>query len=62
MGTLGGSNRWLSLRHAAEALDVPERRLRDNWKAWGMPASKFGRALHFRERDLLAWAETRKAN
>ncbi len=48
----GGSNRLLDVAKAAEYLDVPERRLRDNWRRWGIRAYKVGRELRFRERDL----------
>jgi excisionase family DNA binding protein len=57
----GGSNKLLSLPHAAELLDVPDRRLRDNWKAWGIPAFRVGRELRFRERDLWQWVERQAA-
>ena len=36
---------------AAEYLAVPERTLRENFKCWGIPAHKVGRALRFRVRD-----------
>jgi hypothetical protein len=48
----GGSNQYLNLTHAAEYLDMPERRLKDNWRQWGIPAYKAGRELRFRVRDL----------
>jgi excisionase family DNA binding protein len=51
----GGSNRLLDLAKAAEYLDVPERRLRDNWRRWGIRAYKVGRELRFRERDIEAY-------
>lgn len=54
---VGGSNRLLNIPHAAELLDVPVRRLRDQWRAWGIPAFRVGRELRFRERDLWAWIE-----
>jgi excisionase family DNA binding protein len=58
----GGSNRLLSLPHAAEILDVPVRRLRDNWRAWRIPAFKVGRELRIRERDLVAWVNKQATN
>ena len=58
---LGGSNRLLSLASAAEMLDMPPRRLRDHWKAWGIPAYKAGRELRFKERDIWAWLARRPA-
>ncbi len=56
----GSSNRLLDLAKTADYLDVPERRLRDNWRRWGIRAYKVGRELRFRERDLENWIE-RKA-
>jgi hypothetical protein len=38
----GGSNRLLDLAEAADYLRVPERRLRDNWRRWGIRAHKVG--------------------
>jgi hypothetical protein len=38
-----------------------EWRLRDHWRAWGLKASKVGRELRFRERDLWAWFERQAA-
>lgn len=51
----GGSNLLLDLAKAAGYLDIPERRLRDNWRRWGIRAYKVGRELRFRERDLEAY-------
>lgn len=51
----GGSNRLLDIPKAAAYLDVPPRRLRDNWRRWGISACKVGRELRFRERDLESW-------
>jgi hypothetical protein len=56
---LGGSNRVLSLAHAAELLDMPPRRLRENWRSWGLPCYRVGRELRFTERDLRAWLKSR---
>jgi excisionase family DNA binding protein len=53
----GGSNRLLSISTAAEYLAIPERRLRDNWRRWGLRAYRVGRELRFRERDLENWLE-----
>ena len=54
---IGGSNRLVGCREAAEFLSVPERTLRENWRRWGMPGYKVGRAIRFRERDLEIWLE-----
>jgi excisionase family DNA binding protein len=53
----GGSNRLLSIPMAADYLAIPERRLRDNWRRWGIRAYRVGRELRFRERDLENWLE-----
>lgn len=58
---LGGSNRVMNLEHAAELLDMPPRRLKDNWRRWGVPAHKAGRELRFIERDLRTWLKSRAA-
>ena len=50
----------LSLANAAAYLDMPERRLRDNWRRWGIPIYKVGRELRFRVRDLECWLEGRR--
>lgn len=52
---LGGSNRILSLASAAALLDMPPRRLRDNWRKWEIPAYQIGRELRFIERDIRTW-------
>jgi hypothetical protein len=42
-------------------LNVPKRRLRDNWRRWGIITTKVGRELRFRERDLHEYLESNKA-
>jgi excisionase family DNA binding protein len=52
---IGGSSRLLPVPEAAEYLSVAERTLRENFRRWGIPAHKVGRALWFsgaRRRDL----------
>jgi len=56
-----GSNKLLDIHEASDLLRVPERRLRDYWRTWGIPASKVGRELRFRERDLWRWVEQHPA-
>jgi Helix-turn-helix domain len=51
----GGSNQLLNLENAAAYLDMPARRLRENWRQWRIPAYKAGRELRFRVRDLENW-------
>jgi excisionase family DNA binding protein len=38
-------------------LKLPERTIRACWKEWGLQAYRIGRAVRFRERDVLAWIE-----
>lgn len=61
MSFQGGSNRLLDVPEAAEYLNIPPRRLRDNWSRWGLRAYKVGRELRFRERDLNNWIERNAA-
>jgi len=60
-GTLGGSNRLLSAREVAGMLVVPERTVRDKWRAWGLPAYRIGKHLRWKERDVLAWIDRQTA-
>ena len=57
-----GSNKLLDIREASDLLRVPDRRLRDHWKTWGIKAYKLGRELRFRERDLWSWLEQHPAS
>ena len=60
-GTLGGSNRMLSASEVGELLGellgVPERSVRDKWRAWGLQAYRIGKHLRWRERDVVAWID-----
>jgi excisionase family DNA binding protein len=60
-GTLGGSNRLLSARQVAAILGVPERTVRERWRAWGLPAYRIGKHLRWRERDVYAWIDRQAA-
>ncbi len=60
-GMLGGSNRLLSAREVAGMLGVPERTVRDKWRAWGLPAYRIGKHLRWKERDVLAWIDRQAA-
>lgn len=60
-GTLGGSNRLLNSREVGELLGLPERTIRAQWKEWGLKAYRVGRALRWRERDVLDWLERQAA-
>ena len=57
---IGGSNRLIGCKEAAEFLSIPERTLRENWRRWGLTAHKVGRAIHFRERDIETWLAVNK--
>jgi excisionase family DNA binding protein len=57
MGTLGGSNRLLTSTEVGDMLGLPERTIRAQWRAWGLPAVRIGRALRFRERDVHAFID-----
>ena len=61
MGTLGGSNRLLRASEVGELLDLPERTVRACWREWGLKAYRIGRALRFRERDLMAYIDSNPA-
>lgn len=58
--SLGGSNKSLPLRQAAEYLGVPVRTFEKNWRAWGLIASFYGRRYHFRIRDLDHFIESNR--
>ena len=68
-GTLGGSNRMLSVRDVAELLSIPERTVRDKWREWGLPAYRkwglpayrIGKHLRWREREVHAWIDRQAA-
>jgi excisionase family DNA binding protein len=60
-GTLGGSNRMLSVREVAEILGIPERTVRDKWREWGLTAYRIGKHLRWRERDVHAWIDRNAA-
>jgi excisionase family DNA binding protein len=51
---IGGSNRLIGCKEAAEFLSIRERTLRENWRRWGLTAHKVGRPIRFRERDIEA--------
>lgn len=49
---------YLTLREAADFLRMPDWRLRNNYRKWGIPAVKAGRALRFRRDELVTWLES----
>jgi excisionase family DNA binding protein len=58
---IGGSNRLLTPQELAEMLGVPLSTVYDKWRDWGLPGKKIGKALRFRERDVLTWLEKQNA-
>lgn len=55
--SLGGSNRMMNAREVGDILGLPERTIRAQWKEWGLKTHRVGRALRWRERDLLDWID-----
>jgi excisionase family DNA binding protein len=51
----------LSARDVAAILAVPERTVRDKWRAWELPAYRIGKHLRWRERDVHAWIDRQAA-
>ncbi len=60
--SLGGSNKLLALRQAADYLGVPVRTFEKHWRDWGLAGYLYGRRWHFRIRDLEHWLESRRIN
>lgn len=58
---IGGSNRFLSPQEVADMLGIPVSTVYDKWRTWELPGKKFGKALRFRERDVLTWIEKQDA-
>ncbi|GAA1022851.1 hypothetical protein Aple_086510 [Acrocarpospora pleiomorpha] len=54
-GSLGGSNRLLSVGEVADYLGVPKKTLYQCWRSWGLHAYKVGRHLKFRQRQVEDW-------
>jgi hypothetical protein len=46
----------LSVQAATDLLDMPPRRLRENWESWGLTAYRAGREIRFFEADVLSHA------
>jgi hypothetical protein len=51
----------LGAAETAALLDVPLSSLYQRWRAWGLRAYRIGKALKFRERDVLVWIEDQAA-
>jgi excisionase family DNA binding protein len=59
---LGGSNKLLNLAEAAAYLGLEDPLKLRRWRhQWGIPATKVGRAVKFRQRDLDAWISRQAA-
>lgn len=57
--TQGGSYRLLTPAEVADWLRVSEDTIKNKYRAWGLRPQKVGRLLRFRERDVIAYLETR---
>jgi excisionase family DNA binding protein len=55
----GGSNRLLTPAEVAEWLKVSEVTVKNKYRTWGLKAQKVGRLLRFRERDIVAYLDSR---
>jgi hypothetical protein len=51
----GGSNRMLTIAEAAELIGVSPSALYKRWREWGLPGSRAGGRLTFRERNVWTW-------
>ena len=57
---LGGSNRVLTMREAADFLRLPYKTFARSYKGWGISYFNQGRFVYFRERHLIAYIESRE--
>ncbi|WP_406438949.1 helix-turn-helix domain-containing protein [Streptomyces sp. NBC_01613] len=55
----GGSNRLLTPAEVADWLKVSEVTVKNRYRKWGLKAQKVGRLLRFRERDIVAYLDSR---
>ncbi|MFH9955992.1 helix-turn-helix domain-containing protein [Streptomyces roseolus] len=55
----GGSYRLLTAGEVAEWLKVSEVTVKNKYRAWGIRPQKVGRLLRFRERDVIAYLESK---
>ncbi|AWZ05214.1 helix-turn-helix domain-containing protein [Streptomyces sp. ICC1] len=58
-GVPGGSNRLLTPAEVAGWLKVSEVTVKNKYRTWGIEAQKVGRLLRFRERDIVAYLDSR---
>ncbi|WP_327417648.1 helix-turn-helix domain-containing protein [Streptomyces sp. NBC_01233] len=59
MDVPGGSNRLLTPAEVAGWLKVSEVTVKNKYRTWGIKAQKVGRLLRFRERDIVAYLDSR---
>jgi excisionase family DNA binding protein len=57
---LGGSNRLISMREAADRINYSYVYFSQHFREWGIPSIRTGRKVQFRERDLEDFIETRR--
>ncbi|MEU2870143.1 helix-turn-helix domain-containing protein [Streptomyces olivoreticuli] len=55
----GGSNRLLTPVEVADWLKVSEVTVKNKYRTWGIKPQKVGRLLRFRERDVVAYLDSR---
>ncbi|MGW6536138.1 helix-turn-helix domain-containing protein [Streptomyces sp. NPDC055051] len=55
----GGSYRLLTAGEVAEWLKVSEVTVKNKYRTWGLRPQKVGRLLRFRERDVIAYLESK---
>jgi excisionase family DNA binding protein len=51
--------RLLTVAEVAEWLRVSEVTVQNKYRSWGLKAQKVGRLLRFRERDVIAYLDSR---
>lgn len=59
---IGGSNKSLSMKEAAEYIGVAYVTLKHNYRVWGIPYIPVGGKITFRVRDLDAWLEKKRVS
>ncbi|MCZ1019892.1 helix-turn-helix domain-containing protein [Streptomyces albulus] len=55
----GGSNRLLAPEEVADWLKVSEVTVKNKYRIWGIRVQKVGRLIRFRERDIIAYLDSR---
>ena len=57
---IGGSNKLISIAELAEFLGRSTSTVYKEWHSYGIPYSRHGRLVRFRERDVALWLEARE--